>query len=126
MNGEPGVWVLALTLLVAGVALIVVGRMQKAGTLRRNWIAGLRTWETMRNDDAWHAAHTATAGMVAGAGVVQVIAGAALVVLQPPDDVMLAIVLGGAALTLALVLAAGVRGHRLAARINRGREPLSE
>lgn len=46
MNGEPGVWVLALTLLVAGVVLIVVGRKQKAGTLPRNWIAGLRTWET--------------------------------------------------------------------------------
>ncbi|HVM15557.1 MAG TPA: SdpI family protein [Egibacteraceae bacterium] len=126
MSGEPGFWVLALTLLLAGMALIVVGRKQKAGTLPRNWVAGLRTWETMRNDDAWHAAHTATAGMVTGAGVVQVIAGAALVVLQPSEEVLLAIVLGGAGLTLALVLAAGVRGHRLAARMNRGHDPPSE
>ena len=116
-----GIWILGLVLLVAGVVIVVVGRKQRAGTLPRNWFAGLRTGETMRSDAAWYAAHTATAGLVTGAGIVQVIAGAAVLVLQPSGEgTIAAIVLGGAAATLGLVPTAGVRGHRTAARVNQG------
>lgn len=119
MADEAGIWVLALAMLSAGVVLLAVGRKQKAGTLKRNWLAGLRTWETLRSDAAWNAAHEATAGLVSAAGVVQILVGAAVLVLQPVDDGTIAvIVLGGAAVTLGLVLTAGVRGHRIAARVN--------
>jgi hypothetical protein len=106
--GEPaGLWILGSILVAAGVALAVVGRKQQAGTLRRNWLAGLRTWETMRSDAAWNAAHSATAGLVTASGVVQILAGGALLVLQPSDEGSIAaIVLGGAAATLGLVVTA--------------------
>lgn len=69
---DAGIWILGLTLLAGGVVLIVIGRKQRDGTLRRNWFAGLRTWETMRSDRVWDAAHAATAGLVTAAGVVQI------------------------------------------------------
>lgn len=119
MTDEAGVWILGLVLLVAGVVLLFIGRKQKAGTLKRNWLAGLRTRETMRSDAAWYAAHEATAGLVTAAGVAQVLAGAAVLVVQPTGDgAIAALVLGGAAVTLGLVLGAGVRGHRIAAGVN--------
>lgn len=85
MGPEAGIWILGLTLLVAGLVLVVVGRKQKAGTLRRNRLAGLRTSETMRSDAAWYAAHGATAGLVTAAGVLQAAGGAGMLVLQPTD-----------------------------------------
>ncbi len=121
MGPAVGIWILTVTLSVAGVVLFEVGRRQAAGTLRRNWVAGLRTHETMRSDAAWHAAHDATARHVKAAGVVLLCTAVAVLVVRPSDDATLAvIVLGGAAATLALVVAAGVRGHRIAARVNRG------
>jgi uncharacterized membrane protein len=116
---EAGPWILVLTLAAAAVALIVIGRKQAAGTLRRNWIAGLRTSETMRSDEAWRAAHAHTAGLVTAGGVVQLVAAVTLVVARPGQEAGTAVVLGAAAATLGLVLAAGVRGHRIAARVNR-------
>jgi hypothetical protein len=119
VGDDIGIWMLGLTLVVAGGALVVIGRKQQAGTLRRNWLVGLRTAETMRSDAAWDAAHRATAGLVAAAGVVQLIAGGAVLVLRPTDDgASAAIVLGGAAATLGLVLTAGVRGDRIASRVH--------
>jgi hypothetical protein len=120
MDDELGIWILGLSLLAAGIVLVVIGRKQKAGTLRRNWVAGLRTWETMRSDEAWHAAHRATAGRVTAAGIVQLVAAAAVLLVRRTDDgTLLAIVLGGAGVTLGLVVAAGVHGHRIATRTNR-------
>jgi hypothetical protein len=121
VDDELGIWILGLSLLTAGIVLVAIGRKQRAGTLRRNWVAGLRTWETMRSDEAWLAAHRATAGPVTAAGIVQLVAAAAILLLRPADDgTLLAIVLGGAGVTLGLVLAAGVHGHRIATRINQG------
>jgi uncharacterized membrane protein len=112
-------WILGGTLLVGGVTLIWVSMKQRAGTLRRNWFVGLRTWQTMGSDAAWHAAHGTTGGLVIAAGVVQVVAVLALVLLRPTDDgALMAVVLGAAGVTLALVLAAGIRGHILAARVD--------
>jgi len=112
-------WGLGSILVVAGIALIVVGRKQQVGTLGRNWLVGLRTWETMRSDAAWYAAHSATGGLVMASGVVQIIAGAMVLVLQPQGEgTIAAIVLGSAAASLGLVLAAGVRGHRIAAGLD--------
>lgn len=120
MEGQVGLGVLGTVLLVAGCALAVVGRKQKAGALRRNWFAGLRTWETMESDAAWHAAHRATAGLVTTAGAALTTAGIVLLVLQPAQEATVAaIVLGGTGATLGLVLAAGVRGHRIAKQVNR-------
>jgi hypothetical protein len=120
MDEPIALWMLAGTLLAAGVVLIGLGRRQRAGTLRRNWIAGLRTSETMRSDEAWHAAHAATAGLVTAAGAIQLAAGVALVLIRPGDSISSALTLSAAGLTLALVVGAGVRGHRIAARINAG------
>jgi hypothetical protein len=115
------IWILGVSLFVAGVVLVALGRRQRDGTLQRNWLAGLRTSETMRSDAAWDAAHGATAGLISGAGVVQLAGGVAVVVLRPTDDPTLAaLVLGSITITLGLVLAAGFRGHRIAKRVNHG------
>jgi uncharacterized membrane protein len=113
------VLLLAVTMLLAGVVLLVLAARQRSGGLRRNGLVGLRTSATMRSDEAWHAAHAATAGLTALAGVVQVVAGGAIVVLDPGDAGLLAWTLGGAGSTLALVLTAAVRGHRIAVRVDR-------
>jgi len=126
MGQQAAIWVLGLTLLGAGAVLVVVGGKQRSGTLRHNWLVGIRTWETMRSDAAWYAAHGVTAGLVTLAGVVLAVAGTAVLVLQPTDEGTIAvIVLGGAAVTLGLVLTAGVRGHRVATRVNQdgGEDP---
>ena len=121
MPDEAGIWIVGLVLLLAGVVLLVVGRKQRAGTLRRNRLVGLRTPQTLRSDTAWCAAHEATAGLVAAAGVVQILAGAALLVLRPTGDgAIAAIVLGTAAVTVGLVLTAGIRGDRIAAAVKEG------
>jgi len=118
---ETGIWIVGLVLLLAGVVLLVVGRKQSVGKLRRNRLVGLRTPQTLRSDAAWYAAHEATAGLVGAAGVVQILAGAAMLVLRPTGDGAIAtIVLGGGAVTVGLVLAAGIRGDRIAAGIEEG------
>lgn len=120
MESDAEIWILGAVLAVAGLVVVVVGRRQEAGTLRRNWIAGLRTHETMRSDAAWYAAHDATWRQVTAAGLVLLATAVAVMVVRPSDDATLAaIVLGGAAITLTLVVAAGIRGHRIAARVNR-------
>ncbi|MFO7776987.1 MAG: SdpI family protein [Nitriliruptoraceae bacterium] len=86
MPDEAGIWIVGLVLLLAGVALLVVGRKQRAGTLRRSRLVGLRTPQTLRSDTAWYAAHEATAGLVAAAGVVQILAGTAMLALRPTAD----------------------------------------
>lgn len=121
MPDEAGIRIVGLVLLLAGVALLVVGRKQRAGTLRRNRLVGLRTPRTLRSDAAWYAAHEETAALVAAAGVVQVLAGTAMLVLRPTGDgAIAAIVLGGAAVTVGLVLTAGIRGDRIAAAVTEG------
>ena len=113
------IWISALILLVSGAVLVAIGRKQNSGTLERNWLAGVRTRETMRSDAAWHAAHTATARLIIGAGIVPIVAGAAILVLRPTDDATIATtVLGSLGVTLALAVTAGVQGHRIARHIN--------
>lgn len=113
------IWISALILLVSGAVLVAIGRKQSSGTLERNWLAGVRTRETMRSDAAWHAAHTATARLIIGAGIVPIVAGAAILVLRPTDDATIATtVLGSLGVTLALAVTAGVQGHRIARRVN--------
>ena len=118
MPDEAGIWIVGLVLLLAGAVLLVVGRKQRAGTLRRNRLVGLRTPQTLRSDAAWYAAHEGTAGLVATAGMVQILAGTAMLILQPTGDG--AIVLGAAAVTVGLVLTAGFRGDRIAESVNEG------
>ena len=121
MPDEAGIWIVGLVLLLAGVVLLVVGRKQRAGTLRRNRLVGLRTPQTLRSDAGWYAAHEATAGLVAAAGVVQMLAGTAMLILRPTGDgAIAAIVLGAAAVTVGLVLTAGFRGDRIAESVNEG------
>ena len=73
----------------------------------------------MRSDAAWHAAHTATAQHVKFAGLILTCAGFAVLLVRPSEDWLLsAIVLGPTAVTVSLVVYAGVRGHRIAKAIN--------
>lgn len=111
---------LAIVLLVSGVIVAVIGVKQRNDTLKRNWFAGLRTTQTMASDDAWRIAHRATAGTIIAAGAVTTVSGLAVLLIRPSSDGGLAaIVLSGAAITLILVVSAGVRGHRLAQQQNR-------
>lgn len=121
MAATRHVWIVAVTLVVSGGVLVAIGRKQGSGTLERNWLAGIRTRQTMRSDAAWHAAHTATACLTIGIGVVLLVAGAAIVVLRPANDATIAtIVLGSVGVTLALAVTAGVQGHRIARQVNEG------
>ncbi|NND01707.1 MAG: SdpI family protein, partial [Acidimicrobiia bacterium] len=52
---------LGLLLLAAGVTLLVVALRSRGGTLPRNWIVGIRTTQTLADDEAWHRAHLAAA-----------------------------------------------------------------
>ncbi|RRD35245.1 SdpI family protein [Leucobacter sp. OH2974_COT-288] len=68
---EAVVVLIGAAVLLAGSLLIVwLGRLSERGTLARNYLAGLRTRQTLASDEAWIAGHRAGAKsmIVGGAG----------------------------------------------------------
>lgn len=110
--------VLAGTMVVGGAVVCWVGLNQRRGTLERNYVAGLRTSETLACDEAWRAAHDATATLTISAGLVGVATG--IIAFLVGDPTMMLVVVGvGGTVVLGLVVGAGVRGNRIARSINR-------
>lgn len=110
--------ILAGTMVVGGAVVCWVGLSQRKGTLERNYVAGLRTNETLANDDAWRAAHDATATLTIAAGLVGVATGIIAFLVVDPAVTLVVIGVGGA-IVLGLVVGAAVRGNRIARSINR-------
>ena len=104
--------VAAVSLIVGGLVVGWVGLRTARNQLPRNWVAGLRTRTTMASDEAWYAGQRAGAGYVVAAGVVGVATG--VIALFFSDPVAAAIILGGTALLLGLVVVGGVKGQRAA------------
>ena len=59
-------------LAIVGVVLLVMSLLIRTRTLGPNWLFGIRTFATLRSDEAWWAGHEAVAGesAVIGAGFV--------------------------------------------------------
>jgi uncharacterized membrane protein len=59
-----------IAMMVGGTALVVLGAIARAGKLNRQSAVGLRTEATLASDEAWEAAHEASATWVVAAGAV--------------------------------------------------------
>lgn len=100
--------VTALLLVGAGILAIVAGLLSRRRKLPRNWILGLRTRSTLKNDDAWFAAHEAAGGFIAGAGVVLTVTGVVALLRNPSA----AVILSGTTFAVGLLVVGGVLGVR--------------
>lgn len=100
--------VTALLLVGAGILTIVTGVLSRRRKLPRNWILGLRTRSTLKSDDAWFAAHEAAGRFIAGGGVILMVTGVVVLLLNPSD----AVILSGATLGVGVLVVGGVIGVR--------------
>ncbi|HEX2301449.1 MAG TPA: SdpI family protein [Pseudonocardiaceae bacterium] len=105
--------ILGAVLLVAGVALGIVGLLGWQQRLPRNRFAGIRTPATLRSDAAFAVANRVAAPTVLAAGAVCATAGALAL---GAEGAMLTVIVAVAGLgTLALLIAGGLLAHRVAA-----------
>lgn len=105
--------ILGVVLLVAGAALLTVGLLGWRGRLPRNRFAGIRTPATLRSDAAFAVANRVAAPPVLAAGAICATAGALAL---GADGAMLTVIVGVAGVgTIALLIAGGLLGHRVAA-----------
>lgn len=132
MRGDPIVAqvVVGAVLFFGGLAILAFARMSAAGTLRRNWIAGVRTPLTMSSDAAWYAAQkgAASAERIAGwgwmsAGLVLLVAMALAGLMAWPGAVVaavgvpiIAVGVVWALVWLFIALARGLRAARAVVR----------
>jgi hypothetical protein len=97
-----------------GAALLWVGHLAQHGRLRRNRLVGVRTRTTMASEEAWIAAHRASAWSMTASGAVLLAAGTFVLVLRPSETVTGMIIGAGALGMLAFVVMGGVQGQRAA------------
>ncbi len=107
--------VLDVVLLGAGAALLTVGLLGWRGRLPRNRFAGIRTPATLRSDTAFAAANRVAAPPVLAAGAICATAGA--LALGADGALLTVIVAVAGAGTVALLIAGGLLGHRVAAAV---------
>ena len=101
-------------LIAAGLALVVTGVLAHLGRLPRNRLAGLRTKATLANDEAWEAAHRASAWSIVLTGLVTLVGG---IVLDPNDSSLL---LGAGIAVVGIAIVGGVQADRVARRTTAG------
>ncbi len=106
---------LGAVLLLAGVALVMVGALGWRGRLPRNRFAGVRTAATMRSPEAFAVGNRVAGPPTVAAGVVLALGGGFAVAATGPTAAVVAAVctVGG----LALVVAGGLLGHRSASAL---------
>jgi uncharacterized membrane protein len=107
--------VLGVLLLVAGAALLTVGWRGWLQRLPRNRFAGVRTPATLRSDAAFVAANRVAAPPVLAAGMISALGGA--LALGTGGALLTVIVAVTGAGTLALLIAGGLLGHRVATAV---------
>ncbi|GAA3532714.1 hypothetical protein AFL01nite_19300 [Aeromicrobium flavum] len=105
--------VLSAVMLGTGSLLWWMARAAASGRLKRNAYAGIRTGSTMASDEAWLAAHQRAEHPTIRAAVCAFLAGLAPV-LPIGENVLLAVVLVGAALILGFVIHGAIVGGRAA------------
>lgn len=103
----------AIALIVGGIALIVIGAIARAGRLTRQSVVGLRTKATMASDEAWQAAHEASADWVISAGAVMFVGGF-VVMLTDSETTGDVVALGATAVMLIPLVIAFRRGQAAA------------
>lgn len=101
---------MGISLGTAGVLLVWLGMKSRAGSLRRNYVAGLRTRATLTDDETWTAAQRAGWVWTTAAGVVSVITGV-LILFRPSNAVGAAVAIGGTVIVLSLALLGGIKGE---------------
>lgn len=110
-------WPVALggVLLLAGVALVMVGALGWRGRLPRNRFAGVRTAATMRSPEAFAVANRVAGPPTVAAGAVLALGGGFTAGATGPTAAVVAAVctVGG----LVLVVAGGLLGHRSASAL---------
>ena len=100
--------VASLLMLGAGILTIVTGVLSRRRELPRNWILGIRTRSTLKDDEAWHAAHEAAGWFITAAGVIVTITGIVALLLNPSETVLLA----GTMIGVGVLVIGGVIGDR--------------
>lgn len=110
-------WIGIATLVLGCVVTAEVGRRARRGALPRNHMAGIRTPATLADDEAWARAHREAGSVLQGTGVAGVVLGLATAVVAATgagDAVVAGLLVAVAAVLLAGVLWACVRGDRAA------------
>jgi hypothetical protein len=77
----------ALKFGLAGVVVVVLGRLAATGRLPRNVLAGIRIPSTMRSDEAWRAGHRAAASALTASGLGPIVAAVIVGAKRPGGDV---------------------------------------
>jgi hypothetical protein len=108
-----GLTVVGVLMMVAGVALAVVGALGWRRRLPRNRVAGVRTPATLRDDETFAVGNQVSAPLTVTAGVVALVAGAAALLAPSSPAGWLLVGLGTVGM-LALALVGGVLGDRAA------------
>lgn len=70
-------------LIAIGITVSVGGIYYAKGWVKPNWITGIRTFATLRDDQAWHAAHRSAAVWVGWSGARPALAGLVLILWRP-------------------------------------------
>ncbi|MGW0517653.1 SdpI family protein [Crossiella sp. NPDC003009] len=100
-------------LVIAGVALAVVGLRGLRGTLPRNAYAGVRTARAMRSDEAFALANKVAGLPVLVSGLLLVLTGVVTAPLTETGLYLTLLILGGLGAVL-ITAAGGMLGHRAA------------
>ena len=108
--------VVAGVLVLGGVAVTVVGVLGWRRMLPRNRLAGVRTVNTLRDDDTFAVGNQVAAPLTIASGAVAVLGGVAVLAARSPAA---AVTLGVVAVlgTIVLTVAGGVLGDRAAKRV---------
>lgn len=109
--------VVGVALAVAGLVILLVGKLANDGRIGRNHLLGIRTKATMASNDAWRAAHEAAWPSLFWAGITATVIGLFLAALEPGRGDAIALVGIGIFAVVMLVVAATRQAMRAAARV---------
>ncbi|SDN25486.1 SdpI family protein [Allokutzneria albata] len=107
---------LGAVLIVAGLAVAVIGALGLLGRLPRNRFAGVRTEASMRDDDTFRAANRVAGLPFLAAGVVAAGAGGIAIATQDALATVIIMVIGVVGL-FGMMMAGGALGNQAAAAV---------
>lgn len=111
---------LGVVMIGTGVLIAVVNTRAADGRIGVNTAAGIRTKQTMAGEAAWRAAHVAAKPWNQFAAIIAVVTGFAVIALSSSAAALYGVLFTGLALSVAVVVAAAVVGHRAARAVNDG------
>ena len=113
-------WIALAMVLVAGIAIVVIGWMGLTGSLPRNGFAGVRTRFTKSSDAAWEATHRAAGPYLVFGGIAAIMVALAFLPFTAAGKVSTGIaataVLVAAIVLVLTAIAGGLLGVRSAKR----------